>query len=181
MRDEAPNTGIPSRFLKAYPRGDCSPQVTEAFVHDPRVQRFIDALVHEGLHVRDAAIKAGLKVKRAKLLMQHPMVRQGLAAAMEVLRENERPRNIHAAITIRDRGVEEGASAAQQTVSLQAARYIDGSEEGGRVTVNVRAGGYLVDLSEPEEPPTIEAERVVVDFVRIGQGAVGARRDASDE
>lgn len=75
---------------------------------------------------------------------------------MEVLRDSERARNIHLAVSIRDAGMDVAANAAAKKVALEAARYLDGeSPHGGagasvNVTVNTVVG-YVMDLREDGE------------------------------
>lgn len=125
----------------------------------PKVRALLDAMVVDGLSLRDAAKAAGVRQKRARLLMRNPAVRKAFFAGIEELREHERARNIHLAAKLRDDGFGD-VSAAHKKVALEAARYLDGAEERGGITItggqNVIAG-YVIKLDGPAVGPAVIA------------------------
>jgi hypothetical protein len=131
----------------------------------PRVRALLDKMI-EGLKLEDAADAVGMKRRRARLLIRNPELRKSYFKEMEDLRERERPRNILMAISIRDKGMETNATAAQQKVSIEAAKYLDGDEGKGGVTINGGnnvIAGYVIKLDGPSEGPRVIANRSVDD------------------
>ena len=107
-----------------------SPRLSDegkALLGIPRVAKFLEALI-EGEDIRVAARSAKLRVKRGRLLLQDPAVRRAYFQGIERIRDSERARNLKTALMVRDRGIADGASAAQQKVSLQAVAYLDGAD-----------------------------------------------------
>lgn len=121
----------------------------------PRVQTFIEKLV-EGQRMKDAAEAAGLRIRRAKNLLDSATVRREINRQLEVLRESNRGRNILLRETLRDRGLDPQAPAALAKVALEAARQLDGDDgSGSSTTVNVNTviAGYVIKLPAPGEGP----------------------------
>ncbi|HZH50274.1 MAG TPA: hypothetical protein VEZ16_00180 [Microvirga sp.] len=130
----------------------------------PKVRRFLDLMV-EGQKLNDAADAVGLRRKRARLILRDPAVRKQFFQEIEELRESERARNILLAVSIRDDGMTDGATAASKKVALEAARYLDGGSEGG--TTNNFNGptviaGYVINLEGPSEGPKVISDRSAV-------------------
>lgn len=121
----------------------------------PRVRQLLNLLI-EGERLEDAADKVGIRRHRARLIMRDPAVRRQFMREIEVLAESERARNILLRRTVRDRGLEAGATAATMKVALEAARALDGSEEGSGITINGGQNiiaGYVIRLDGPAEGP----------------------------
>ena len=138
--------------------------VAELMVHGPDVPiAFEDkrdgSLVElePGRPVTDPIVAAqivGLKIKLARRLPYSPVYQKAYAEACDLLKSGQRARNIHAAISVRDRAFDPDATAAQQTVSLKAAAYLDGDDPDGRAasSVNIQINGYVMDLTGDSEP-----------------------------
>jgi hypothetical protein len=124
----------------------------------PRVQTFIAKLV-EGERMKDAAEAAGLRIRRAKVLLDNAIVRREITKQIEVVRESNRGRNILLRERLRDRGLEPQAPAALAKVALEAARQLDGDDSQGGITINggnnVLAGYVVVIEGEVEGPRAI--------------------------
>lgn len=126
-----------------------------------RVARFIEALV-DGEKFVDAAKLAGLRVKRARLIMTDPAVRKHYFRQLEVINESERARNILLRRTIRDRGIQADAPAALAKVALEAARQLDGDDSAPGLTINGNnnvIAGYVIDLRGEVEGPRVIGNR----------------------
>ena len=67
-----------------------------------KLRRALDAMVWQGLTRRAAAEHAGLSEHSLYAALRKPHVKAHLRAELDVLRENERARNIHALIEVRD-------------------------------------------------------------------------------
>ena len=127
----------------------------------PRVRAFIDSLV-EGQRMKEAAASAGLRIRRAKALLDNAIVRREINRQLEVLRESNRARNILLRETLRDRGLEPDAPAALAKVALEAAKQLDGDDgNGSNTTVNVNnvIAGYVIDLRGEVEGPRVIGNR----------------------
>ncbi|TCR64680.1 hypothetical protein [Bosea sp. BK604] len=121
----------------------------------PRVQQFIELIV-AGEKFDDAAKTAGLRLKRARMIMSDPAIRRHYFRQMEVVSESERARNIRLRRTLRDRGMEADAPAALAKVALEAARQLDGDDRQASITINGSnnvIAGYVVRLPPPGEGP----------------------------
>jgi len=123
----------------------------------PKVQRFLEHMVL-GEKLSDAAQAAGVNVRRARRLMAIPAVRKEYLRQCDLLTEGERARNHLLLTTIRDRGMQEGATASQQKVSVEAARILAGrgDEVSGGITINGGQNviaGYVIDLRGESKGP----------------------------
>lgn len=120
----------------------------------PRVRRFVDLMV-EGIGLKEAALTAGLRVRRARLLMRNPAVRREYFKGIEAILEVERARNVALRVSVRDRGFAGDATAAAVRQSLLAADRLDGIDGRTGATVNVGVTttvvGYVMDLREDDE------------------------------
>ncbi|QEL21723.1 hypothetical protein FQV39_03375 [Bosea sp. F3-2] len=137
----------------------------------PKVQKFLEHIVL-GEKLSDAAQAAGVNVRRARRLMADPAVRKEYLRQCDLLTEGERARNHLLLTTIRDRGLQDGASAAQQKVSTEAARILAGrgDEVSGGVTINGGQNviaGYVIDLRGEVEGPRVIRPQVSRDAVDI--------------
>jgi hypothetical protein len=133
----------------------------------PKVQRFLEHMVL-GEKLDDAAKAAGLLVRRARRLMGDPAVRKEYLKRCDLLTEGERARNHLLLTTIRDRGFQEGATAAQQKVSTEAARILAGRGDevtgGSGITINGGQNviaGYVIDLRGDVEGPRAITNRSI--------------------
>uniref|UniRef100_A0A9E7ZN15 Uncharacterized protein n=1 Tax=Bosea sp. NBC_00436 TaxID=2969620 RepID=A0A9E7ZN15_9HYPH len=113
-----------------------------------------------GEKLDDAAKAAGLLVRRARRLMGDPAVRKEYLKRCDLLTEGERARNHLLLTTIRDRGMQDGATAAQQKVSVEAARILAGrgDEVSGGITINGGQNviaGYVIKLDGPSAGPRV--------------------------
>lgn len=125
----------------------------------PKVQAFLEHMVL-GEKMPDAAKAAGVTVRRARRLMGDPAVRKEYLRRCDLLTEGERARNHLLLTTIRDRGIKDDASAAQQKVSVEAARILAGrgDEVSGGITINGGQNviaGYVIDLRGDAEGPRV--------------------------
>lgn len=130
----------------------------------PKVAAFLDRMLL-GDKITDAALAVGLRANRARRLMGDPAVRREYMRRCDELRENERARNILLYSTVRDRGLLEGATAAQQKVALEAARSLMPEDaDGSGITINggnnVLAGYVVVIEGEVEGPRKIGAQQI---------------------
>ena len=142
----------PAKHLTVQAKGKTILQV-------PRVSRFIELLVAGEHKFEDAAKEAGLRLKRARLIMTDPAIRRHYFQQCEVVSESERARNIRLRRTVRDRAMGPNAPAALVKVGLEAARQLDGDEKQGGLTINggnnVIAGYVVVIEGEVEGPRAI--------------------------
>ena len=127
----------------------------------PKVQKFLDHFVL-GEKLSEAAQAAGLNVRRARRLMADPAVRKEYLKRCDLLTEGERARNHLLLTTIRDRGMQDGATAAQQKVSVEAARILAGRGDevtgGSGITINGGQNviaGYVIKLDGPSAGPRV--------------------------
>jgi hypothetical protein len=121
----------------------------------PKVAAFLDRMLL-GDKITDAALAVGLRANRARRLMGDPAVRREYMRRCEELRENERARNILLYSTVRDRGLESGATAAQQKVAIEAARTLLPEDASPSITINGGQNviaGYVIKLPPPGEGP----------------------------
>ncbi len=144
---------------------------TKTVLAIPRVKEFLEKLV-EGVPLKEAALGAGLRTKRAKLLLQIPAVRREYFRQIEAVQESEKARNVALRVAVRDRGFAEDAPAAMVRQSLIAADRLDGIDGragGTNVTVSVAnsIAGYVMDLREPDQnglvPPLVHRGREVLE------------------
>lgn len=127
----------------------------------PKVQRFLEHMVL-GEKLPDAAKAAGLLVRRARRLMADPVFRKEWLRQCQLLEEGERPRNRLLLTTVRDRGLADGATAAQQKVSTEAARILNGRGDdvssASGITINGGQNiiaGYVIKLDGPSAGPRV--------------------------
>jgi len=123
-----------------------------------QIERWMDAQITEGKDWKDAARSVGLTIGRAKILRGNPRIMNEMWTRSEKLRKAESARNPVVAAAIRDRGLADGASAADRKVALEAARYLDGDKSDRGGTTNNFNGptviaGYVIDLSGESEGP----------------------------
>jgi len=147
------------------PRAETTTAHPDKLLAIPRVRAFLDRLV-EGDKLETAADTAGITRRRARLLIRNPKLRKVFMREIEELRERERPRNIFLAVAVRDAGMEQGATAAQQKVSIEAARYLDGESSPTGITINGGnnvIAGYVVKLDGPAEGPKAITNRRAAD------------------
>lgn len=147
------------------PREETTTAHPDKLLAIPRVRAFLDFMI-DGDKLETAADKANISRKRARLLIRNPKLRQRFMKEMEELRERERPRNILLAVAARDAGMEKGATAAQQKVSLEAARYLDGESSPTGITINGGnnvIAGYVIKLDGPAEGPKAITNRRTAD------------------
>ena len=129
-----------------------------------KIERWLDLQVLEGKGWQDAAKEAGIKVRTARRIPGHPRIAQAMQERAQMMRTSEGPKNVLLATKVRDKGLADEATAATMKVALEAARYLDGDEGRGGVTVNVglniNTPGLVVDLSKYGPPPgkTIDHE-----------------------
>lgn len=149
-----------------------------------KVGALIDRMVYEGEDWKTAAKKLGIRLHQARALMGHPKIIGEMQKRAVLLRSREGARNPALAATIRDRGFQEGATAAQQKVSLEAARYLDGTPENGGVVINGGQNviaGYVIKLDGPSEGPRLGGGQPArePDFGRASY--YDPKREASDD
>lgn len=122
----------------------------------PKVRKFLEHMLL-GEKLTDAALAAGLRAGRARRLMADPAVRREFLRRCELLSEGEKARNHLLLTTIRDRGIADGATAAQQKVSVEAARLMTGDADRAGTTNYFNGptviAGYVIKLPAPGEGP----------------------------
>jgi hypothetical protein len=94
-----------------------------------------------------------MRLKRARLIVSHPEFLKAYESRLDVVRANERARNIHKAISIRDD--KDLITPAGRKVQLDAAKFLHG-EDGGKTKVQVGVSvslGYVIDVSGDKAPP----------------------------
>lgn len=118
--------------------------------------------IQEGLKQRFPKFRP-LRRSRIRFILHHRDVRSRIQREMQVVSERERPRNIRLRTHIRDKGLKEGATAAQQKVALEAARELEGGRDG--VTLNINGSnnnviaGYVIKLDGEAAKPTAIVNR----------------------
>lgn len=114
---------------------------------------FLHCLVDKGMKVDDAAREADVRLKRARLIVAHPEFIKAYEGRLDVVRANERARNIHKAIAIRDD--EDLFTPAGRKVQLEAAKFLHGEGDAkSKVNVGVSVSlGYVIDISGDKAPP----------------------------
>ena len=146
-----PPTGRKSIAKFATETGKVSPIVWSRQLRD-----FMTNLVGRGMQLEDAARDAGIRIKRARNLQTHPEFIKEYERRVEILRANEKARNIHKAISVRDD--EALTSPAGRKVQLDAAKWLHGESDGNsntaRVGVHVSLG-YVIDLSGDKGKPAL--------------------------
>lgn len=114
---------------------------------------FLHCLVDKGMKVDDAAKEADVRLKRARLIVAHPEFIKAYDARLDVVRANEKARNIHKAIAIRDD--EDLFTPAGRKVQLEAAKFLHGEGDSkGKMQIGVSVSlGYVIDISGDKAPP----------------------------
>ncbi len=123
-----------------------------------KVGKFIDLMVHDGEDWRAAAKAVGIRQNQARPLLGHPKIIGEMQRRAQLLRTREGLRNPAVAVKIRDRALKDDATAAQQKVSLEAARYLDGESSPTGITINGGnnvIAGYVIKLDGPAEGPRL--------------------------
>jgi|GEM_PF-983079 len=106
------------------------------------------------------------KMRRARIrfILNHRDVRSRIQREMQVVSERERPRNIRLRTHIRDKGLQDGASAAQQKIALEAARELEGGTTGTTININGSnnnvIGGYVIKLDGEVGQPVAIVNRM---------------------
>jgi len=112
----------------------------------------IEKMVFEGLKRPEAAAAAGLSDHGLRQALRKPHVKAAYMSELQVLRDSERARNVHALVDVRDGD--------NQMARVQAVKQLEnpGGESGISVNVHIQAG-YVIDLSEStdEKPMRIVA------------------------
>lgn len=119
-----------------------------------RSEHFVDLYIGGQKSWEEAADEAGISRKIAADMMRMPSVLQAMQRRAQQVQVGEATRNPALAATIRDRGFKPDATAAQQKVSLEAARFLAGERAPG-TSINVLGGqnviaGYVVRLRDPD-------------------------------
>lgn len=123
-----------------------------------KVGKFVDLMVGEGLEWKDAAKAVGIRIAQARSLIGHPKIIGEMQRRAQLLRTREGLRNPAVAVKVRDRALRDDATAAQQKVSLEAARYLDGESSPTGITINGGnnvIAGYVIKLDGPAEGPRL--------------------------
>lgn len=117
--------------------------------------KFIDLMIFEGKHWKEAALEAGIRLRDGQNLLGTPAFNRQLVLRSQHLRDTEAARNPNALARIRDHGLSDQASAADRRVAVDAARLLEQKESsGGGANVNIHiTPGYVIDLSGPAEGP----------------------------
>lgn len=119
----------------------------------PKVKRAIHLMIWGGddglpLKRQDAAKAAGLADVTLRNALANPLVLKHYNQQLQVLRDGERVRNLHAAVEIRDDSALKGTAAGGKT-RLEAARFIEGRDGPASVQVNVGVNvqpGYQIAM-----------------------------------
>lgn len=114
----------------------------------------IDRLVWFGDRRADAAAAAGLTDHGLRTALRKGHVLAYLRTELALLREGEKPRNVHRLVELRDQDDNRAAA-------VKAIQVLEELTDGPRATsVNVNLhlqAGYVIDLSEPGEPLRVVA------------------------
>ena len=104
-------------------------------------KQLVELMVYEAKPLRIAAEMVGYSYRRARECLTNPAVMQYYKDQLVVLRESERARNLATGVELRD-------TSGSDKVRLEAAKYLDGNNDRGGLTVNVgvQVGppGYMV-------------------------------------
>jgi len=118
-----------------------------------KLRRAIDAMVWDGSTRNHAAVAAGMSVHGLREALRRPHVKAYYRAQLEVLRESERARNIHALVDVRD----EAPNAMARVQAVKALELIgDGDQAAG---ARLQAPGIVIMIGasapQTEGPPTV--------------------------
>ncbi len=123
-------------------------------IHWTQKVRYFLALLLEGKTFDYAWQQSRLRKRQADALLIHPEFRKRYEEGVEVLRANEKARNIHKAIAVRDD--EALTSPAGRKVQLDAAKWLHGESDDVRVSARVGVSvslGYVIDLTGDKGKP----------------------------
>lgn len=144
-----------------------------------RAMRYFLHLLLEGKTAEYAQHQSGLRKRQADALLLHPEFRKRYDEGVEVLRANEKARNIHKAIAVRDD--ETLTSPAGRKVQLDAAKWLHGESDDVRVSARVGVSvslGYVIDLTGDKGKP---AQVIDVDAnPSVNVSTAHARAQATD-
>jgi hypothetical protein len=119
--------------------------------------RWIDAQIIDGLSWQEAAKSVNLTQKRARVLFGHPRILSEMAKRAGMVRAGESVRNPAALAKIRDRGIGEGASAADAKASIEAMKLLENAERSSTINIhgsnNSVIAGYVVKIDGPAARP----------------------------
>ncbi len=142
----------------------------------PAIRRMMDLMI-DGASLYQAAKELGIKPKLARLAFQNTDLRRQFAAELQGLRTAERIRNHHAAIAIREKGLEPDAKAADRKAALDAIKYLDGESEASSISINTSGPvlvGYAIKLDSHAEGPRVIARQDGAGHVLTQQEALSA-------
>ena len=147
-----------------------------------KLKAAIERLVWYGDRRPDAATAAGLTDHGLRTALRKPHVLGYLRSELALLREGERPRNVHRLVELREH--DENRNAAVK--AIQVLEELTEGPRGTSVSVSLHLqAGYVIDLSEPNErlvvvgghrsaPAVIEHEPTIAD--RKTEGDSGKSR-----
>lgn len=95
-----------------------------------RLKTALNLMVWQGKTRKEAAAEAGITDHGMYTALRKPHVRQYLASEMQVLRDSERPRNIHALVDVRDAS----GNAMARVQAVKALEQLSDQEDSARVT-----------------------------------------------
>lgn len=119
----------------------------------------LDAMVWDGKTRDQAAEHARLSIHGLREALKRPHVKQYYSAQIEVLRENERARNIHALVQVRDQ-------TGNQMARVQAVKALEQlSDEANRPGGNhaVQVPGLTIVIGSPAHPAIAPANPPMID------------------
>jgi hypothetical protein len=140
-----------------------------------RVRVAILAMVHEGLHRRDAAAKAGLAEHSLYQALRRPLVRALYNSELDVLRTSARARTFHRLEQLRDQD-------RSPTAAVKACQVLEAinDEVDARPRGTQTIPGFVIVINAPSahmpRPPTIEATPVLDDAVEHQRELVPVKR-----
>jgi hypothetical protein len=165
MQDEDVAAHLPTRQARAIEGRSMPLKVTGKLRHA------IEAMVWRGARRTEAAELAGLKDHSLRAALKKPHVIGFYRRELEVLRESERARNIHALTRVRDSDDNKMATVA----AVKALEQISESEVDRASSGRARAPGFVIIIPENMRPagPLLEggivgsggAERVEVEEI----------------
>lgn len=117
-------------------------------------------MVWEGLPDNEAAVKVGITIYAVRLALKLPHVRAYYRGQLEVLRERESARNIHALVEVRDQKT-------NQMARVQAVKALEQLSDEQQASANTQQlpGLVVVVNTFPRvsaDPPTIDVSQRVL-------------------
>lgn len=129
----------------------------------PRVRDAVDLMAYKGFTRQAAAAAVGMLDKSLYHAFCNPDVKGYYNQGCEAVRTGEKARSLHAAVVLRERGIAEGASAAEGRNALDASKWIyDDPQPRAGMNVNISiTPGYVLDVRDLPRGPVIDADEII--------------------